>query len=89
MNEAYRCHHTTQGAHVADVIPLQGNLLDAEFRTDDFRINHFKVYVFLILFACTSKHYTSKHGGPCHLQNRLTFQIGLSDLDSARAFPIR
>ncbi|EIE19376.1 hypothetical protein COCSUDRAFT_19782 [Coccomyxa subellipsoidea C-169] len=32
-----------QGAHVPDVIPLQGNLLDAEFRTDDFRINYFKV----------------------------------------------
>ncbi|KAK9915200.1 hypothetical protein WJX75_006072 [Coccomyxa subellipsoidea] len=37
------CVVSPLGAHVADVIPLQGNLLDAEFRTDDFRINHFKV----------------------------------------------
>ena len=45
FNEAHPCHHITQGAHVPDVIPLQGNLLDAEYRTDDFRINHFKVCV--------------------------------------------
>ncbi len=46
FREAQRYCHNMQGAHVPDVIPLQGNLLDAEFRTDDFRINYFKVCVF-------------------------------------------
>jgi hypothetical protein len=32
-----------QGCHLPDAVPLQGNLLDASYRTDEFRINCFKV----------------------------------------------
>ena len=32
-----------QGAHLENAVPVLGNLLDAEYRTDEFRIYSFKV----------------------------------------------
>ncbi len=32
-----------QGAHLENAVPVLGNLLDAEYRTDEFRIHSFKV----------------------------------------------
>ena len=45
-----------QGAHLENAIPVLGNLLDAEYRTDDFRIHSFKVGDGRVVYGAAPSH---------------------------------